>query len=143
MTDYTTEASLDALADSVLNARLSHAEWTHAAHFAFALWMLRHRPDASDAESFRAIITRLNEAHGTPNTDSSGYHHTITAASLAAAAAVLSDAGEAPLPEVLAALMTGPLGKFDWIFAHWSPEVLFSVPARRGWVEPDLVPLPW
>jgi hypothetical protein len=29
----------------------------------------------------------------------------------------------------------------DWILAHWSKERLFSVEARREWLEPDLQPL--
>ena len=36
------------------------------------------------------IIRRLNDAHGTANTDTSGYHHTITIASIMAAGSVLA-----------------------------------------------------
>ena len=34
--------------------------------------------------------------------------------------------------------MASPLGKPDWILVFWSRELLFSTPARRSWVEPDL-----
>ena len=27
--------------------------------------------------------------------------------------------------------------------SHWSRDLLFSVPARRGWVPPDIAPLPF
>jgi len=33
------------------------------------------------------------------------------------------------------------LGKSDWILTYWSREKLFSVEARRSWVEPDLLGL--
>jgi len=38
------------------------------------------------------------------------------------------------------ALMAGPLGRSDWPLAYWSKARLFSVEARRGWVEPDVKP---
>jgi len=144
LTDFTTDTAIDGLAARVLDGSLPHGEWTHAAHFAFALWLIRHRPEAAGAEDFRRIIVALNERHGTPNTDNSGYHHTITVASLGAAALVLADCpAGAPLHAVLAKLLASPFGRSDWIFAHWSREHLFGVAARRGWIEPDLVPLPW
>jgi hypothetical protein len=34
-------------------------------------------------------------------------------------------------------------GRSDWPLAYWSKPILFSVAARRGWVEPDLRPLPF
>lgn len=139
MKEFDTEESIARLANRVLDCSLPHAEWTHAAHFGFALWMLRHRPEHATPEYFRVLITRLNDAQGTPNTDVAGYHHTITVASLAAAKAVLGEhAGDTPLHEVLAGLLEGPFGRSDWILAYWSRECLFSVPARRDWVEPDL-----
>lgn len=142
MTAFTTETDFSHLSDRVLDTSLPRAEWTHEAHFALALEILRHRPDLAGGDSFRTIITRLNEAHGTPNTDSSGYHHTITLASLRATERLLDDRRGVPLAEVLREAMAGPLGRSDWILAHWSRERLFSVEARRDWVEPDLAPLP-
>jgi hypothetical protein len=40
-------------------------------------------------------------------------------------------------------LMSSPLGKSDWPLAYWTRARLFSVEARRSWVEPDLEPLPF
>jgi hypothetical protein len=48
-----------------------------------------------------------------------------------------------PLHVVTNALMASPLGRSDWLLAHWRRERLFSVEARREWVEPDLAPLPF
>lgn len=144
MTELTSEEAIAHLTARVLDATLPRPEWTHAAHFAVALWCVRHRPDLAEAVRFREVILRLNDAHGTPNTDSSGYHHTITIASLAAARAVHDTHGEAaPLHAVLADLLAGPYGRTDWILAYWSRERLFSVVARRGWIAPDLAPLPF
>ena len=142
MTAFTKDTDFSHLADRVLDVSLPRAEWTHEAHFALALEILRHRPGLAGGDSFRTIITRLNEAHGTPNTDSSGYHHTITLASLRATERLLEVRCDMPLADVLRELMAGPLGRSDWILAHWSRERLFTVEARLEWVEPDLAQLP-
>ena len=144
MTELKSDEAIEALAVRVLDASLPKSEWTHAAHFALALYLLRYRRELAEPDAMREIITRLNEAHGTPNTDSEGYHHTITIASLAAARGELERYPDSvPLAEILENLLSTPLGKFDWIFAFWSPEVLFSLKARRGWLEPDRQVLPF
>ena len=136
------DAAIDALATRFRACTLPRSEWTHAAHFAVALWLLRHHPDLANAEGMAPMIRAYNDSVGTPNTDSSGYHHTITVASLRLAAQVLERHGPAaPLAQVLAELLASPAGRSDWLAACWTHERLFSTAARRGWVEPDLAPL--
>ncbi len=89
------------------------------------------------------FIRAYNEATGGANTETSGYHETITQASLRAARAFRVERAHLALFEVCNALMASPLGKSDWILAYWSRQRLFSVEARRAWVEPDLEPLPF
>jgi hypothetical protein len=138
------DAAIERLARAMIDCSLPKMDWTHEGHFAAALWLLRHRPDLATPEAMRGLIMRYNESTNTPNTDSGGYHHSITIASLRAAADHLAEhAPDAPLHDVLAALMTSPQGRSDWLLAHWSRDALFSVAARRGWVPPDLAPLPF
>jgi hypothetical protein len=40
-------------------------------------------------------------------------------------------------------LLAGEYGRSDWLLSYWSKPLLFSVAARRAWVEPDLKPLPF
>ena len=68
---------------------------------------------------------------------------TITRASLRAAAHVLGAAEGASLALVLERLLAGDLGRSDWLLRYWSRERLFSTPARRSWLAPDLAPLPY
>ena len=75
---------------------------------------------------------------GVANTDTSGYHETITVASLRIARAWLIERPDMPLHGALAELLMSPLGRSDWPLAYWSRERLFSVAARRAWVDPDL-----
>jgi len=140
---FSSEAEVDDLARRFLDHTLPRAEWTHAAHFAVALWLLRRRPESAAEREMPRLIRAYNAAVGTANTDSSGYHETITRASLAAARSVGAAWSDRPLHEALEALMATDLGRPNWLLGYWSRERLFSVEARRGWVEPDLAPLPW
>jgi hypothetical protein len=42
------------------------------------------------------------------------------------------------LYEALRELLASEYGRPDWLLAYWSKSVLFSVAARKAWVEPDL-----
>lgn len=139
-----TDSDIARIAAGVLDLSHPYAEWTHAAHFAAALWLLRH-PDVLLARGgMEPVIRRYNEAVGVPNSEARGYHATITEASLRGAAHALAASGpDAPLAPTLAALLASPLGHSRWLLAHWSEPVLMSPEARRGWRDPDLAPLPY
>jgi hypothetical protein len=136
------DTAIERLARAMMDCSLPKVEWTHEGHFAAALWLLRYRPDLAAPEAMRGLIMRYNESTDTPNTESGGYHHSITIASIRAAAHHLAG-HDGPLHEVLAALMASVQGRSDWLLAHWNRDTLFSVAARRNWVPPDLVPLPF
>jgi len=133
------DEDLARIARGIADTTLPRADWTHAAHFAAALWMLRE----GTIDDLPGIIRRYNAASGTANTDTTGYHETITLASVRAAAAVLAGRPGEPLWQVANALVASPLGRSDWLLAYWRRERLFSVEARKAWVEPDLQTLPW
>jgi hypothetical protein len=137
------DAEIAEIGEGVLACTLPKPRWTHAAHFGAAVWLIRTRPDIIPERDMSALIRAYNESTNTPNTDTSGYHETITQASLRGARWHLAHHDGAALHAVLSALMDGPLGKSDWLLTYWSPPVLFSVEARRRWVEPDLAPLPF
>jgi hypothetical protein len=143
MTPFPDDEAIGAAAEGFLDLTLPKPQWTHAAHFAVALWLLRHRPDLDPPRAMPAMIRAYNAATGVANTDTEGYHETITRVSLAAARAWLAARPDEPLHTVLADLLAGPLGRSDWPLAYWSRERLFSTAARRDWVDPDLAPIPW
>jgi len=136
------DAEIERIALGVADRTLPKLEWTHAAHFAAALWILR-RPDMDAEREMPRLIRAYNLATGVANTDSSGYHETITLASLRAARACLEKAPEKLLHEVLNELLASRYGRSDWLLEYWSKPVLFSVMARRAWIDPDLKPLPF
>jgi hypothetical protein len=142
MPHFLSDAAIDHIGRGLLDRSLPKTEWTHAAHFAAALWLLR-RPDMHAMRDMPSLIRAYNEATGVPNTDTGGYHETITLGSLRAARAWLADRPNSALHEALEELLASEYGRPDWPLAYWSKPVLFSVAARRGWVEPDLLPLPF
>ncbi len=141
MSPALSDADIGRIAAGLADHSLPKPQWTHAAHFAAALWYLRHRP-GFDSAAMAPLIRAYNVATGGENSDSAGYHETITRASLQVAAVAMAAQPMAPLADVLAALLAGPAGRSDWLLEHWSRERLFSIEARRGWLAPDRAPLP-
>jgi len=142
MTSICSEADIERIALGLIDRSLPKTDWTHAAHFAAALWLLRHRGLAAMTQ-MPGLIRAYNESTGVPNSDASGYHETITLASLRAASAWLMERPRAPLQLALRELLDSAYGHSGWPLTYWSRGLLFSVTARRAWVEPDLRPLPF
>ena len=131
------DKDIERIALGVMTRTLPKADWTHTAHFAAALWIIaQHGDDA--ARVMPGLIRAYNEATGTPNTDTSGYHETITQVSLRAARSVMRAHEGAALADVLVALMAAEFGRSGWPLAYWRKETFFSAEARRLWVEPDV-----
>jgi hypothetical protein len=140
---FTCDEEVVRLGRGLIDRTVPKAEWTHEAHFAATLWLLSHRPIAEVARDLPGYIRSYNESVGGANTDTAGYHETITQASIRAADAFLAASRARALYATCNALMASPLGRSDWLLAYWSRERLFSVEARRVWVRPDLQPLPF
>jgi hypothetical protein len=147
MTDYeprlfTTDAEIERLGEGLLACTLERPDWTHEAHLAACLYLLTRRPDVDvDAEIGR-IISRFNESVGGVNDETQGYHDTITHAYVAGVRLFLRQTEETGLKERVNALLLSPVGKREWPLGFYSKELLFSVPARMGFVQPDRAPLP-
>jgi hypothetical protein len=139
---FTSDSAIDRIGRGLIDRSLPKAEWTHAAHFAAAFWLLR-RPEMHAMRDMPDLIRAYNEATGVPNTDTSGYHETITIASLRIARAWLAARPHEPLHVALNELLASDCGRSDWLLAYWSRSLLFSVAARRAWIEPDLKALPF
>jgi len=122
---------------------LPRAEWTHEAHLAATAYLLLRRPDVDLDRFLPDIIRGYNERVGGVNSDTAGYHETITRAYLHGVRLYLADADlGAPLHMLVNDLLRSPIGRRDWPLRFWSRERLFSVEARRAFVVPDLEALP-
>jgi hypothetical protein len=148
MTEFTprlfhSTAEIEQLGERLLARTLPRPEWTHEAHLAATTYLLLKRPDIDLDRELPGIIRRYNESVGGVNSDSDGYHETITRVFLAGVRLFVSEADtSAPLHELVNELLLSPMGRRDWPLRFYSPERLFSVEARRGFVAPDLAALP-
>lgn len=97
-----------AIAHGLIHRTLPKSCWTHAAHFAAALWFLRHHSRDNALNRIRESIRAYNEASGLANTDSSGYHETITQASLRVASHFRCMRKGAPLYAICNDLLASP-----------------------------------
>jgi hypothetical protein len=140
---FTSDAEITRIGEGLLARSLPRADWTHEAHLAATTYLLTRRPDIAIDKELPGIIRRFNESVGGVNSDSEGYHETITRAFLRAVRLFLAEADpKAPLHELVNELLLSPMGRRDWPLRFYSRELLFSVEARRNFVEPDVAAFP-
>jgi hypothetical protein len=139
------EAPLDteSLVRLFLDRTLPKPAWTHVAHLRVGLWHVRRFGAERAIDLLRERIKSYNEAVGTANTDTSGYHETLTVfyvkvidAFVSAEASRQDEPANTLEPRLLEAI-----GGRELPLRHYSRACLFSAGARRQWVAPDLQPL--
>lgn len=136
------DSDIRAIGEGLLACTLPREAWTHEAHLGACLWLLVERPDIDVDAEIGTIIRRFNQSVGGVNDDTQGYHDSITRAYVAGVRWFLSETSEMGLTGRVNALLLSDVGRRDWPLRFYSRELLFSVAARRGLVEPDLAPLP-
>ena len=136
------DEDIRAIGSGLLARSLPREAWTHEAHLGACLWLVSERPDIDIDAEIATIISRYNESVGGVNDDTQGYHDTITRAYVAGVRLFLSETAEVGLAARVNALLLSDMGRRDWPLRFYTRDLLFSVPARRGFVEPDLVPFP-
>jgi hypothetical protein len=140
---FHSDAEVERIGEGLLSRTLPRAEWTHEAHIAATTYLLVRRPDVDIDKELPDIIRRYNESVGGVNSDTEGYHETITRAFLHGVRLFLAEANSRePLHELVTELLLSPMGRRDWPLRFYSPARLFSVEARRSFVSPDLAALP-
>ena len=140
---FTTDAEIEHLGEGLIARTLKREEWTHEAHLAVTTYLVLRRPDIELDKEMPGIIRRYNESVGGVNSDTEGYHETITRVFIHGVRLFLSEAEpEAPLHELVNELLLSPMGRREWPLRFYSRERLFSVEARRNFVTPDVAALP-
>ena len=148
MTDFSprlfhSDAAVAHVAEGMLARTLPREEWTHEAHLATTLYLLLLRRDIDLDARLPGLIRRYNESVGGVNSDSEGYHETITRVFLHGVRLFLSEADTAkPLHELVNELLLTPMGRREWPLRFYSRTRLFSVEARKDFIEPDIGALP-
>ncbi len=140
---FSDEAEIARIGEGLLARTLPRADWTHEAHLAATTWLLTRRPDIDIDRQLPDIIRGYNESVGGVNSDTEGYHETITRLFLHGVRLFLSEADRTqPLHELVNELLLSPMGRRDWPLRFYTPKRLFSVEARRAFIPPDIAALP-
>ena len=136
--NYKSVEEIILLVKSFEERTLPKEEWTHTAHLIVGLVYCCRYPLEKARILFGEGVYWLNVAYGTPNTETSGYHETLTGFWLKFIWKFLDQYGRgedlAILAEDLIALFSNP--KLPLKF--YSREILFSPKARESYVKPDL-----
>jgi hypothetical protein len=137
------DASIRHIGEGLLACSLRREEWTHEAHLAACCWLMVERPDIAPERDLPDLIRRFNESVGGVNSDSEGYHETITQCFIRAVRVYLARTDEGlPLVDKVNGLLASQEGRREWPMCFYDPRTLFSRAARLGWVDPDLAALP-
>lgn len=134
---YSQEA-LEKLVDHFEQRTLQKEEWTHHAHLIVAAWYATHYEPREALMRIRENIKAYNEAVGTPNSDTRGYHETITRFWLWAVRSYLNQHPSKSFEEACNELLYSDAAKRSHPLHYYSRDVLFSVEARHNFIRPDL-----
>ncbi len=112
---------------------LPKAQWTHRAHLVVGLWYVVHESPTTALNTLRTRICAYNVATGGVNSDSAGYHETLTQLYWIGIRNFLqSQRGDAASQtitdlEVLSRLLQSPMADKAWPLSFYSRELLMSV----------------
>lgn len=136
-----TEPEVDAFLAAFEAGTLPKEEFTHAGHLLAGACYVHMLDEAGAIDHMRLCVRRFNEAVGGKNTDTSGYHETITVFWIKALTAV-RDAHPALGRAEFAAQVVQTYRDRRGVFRDFYDfDVLASVEARRRWIEPSTKPI--
>lgn len=134
--------SIQLIASQFSEKSLPKSEWTHLAHLAVAFAELDSEQEFEKTlDSLRRKIKAYNLSVGTPNSDDSGYHETLTVFWLRVVLAFHSENSPCTSEELYRKFIGTSFALPNLPSLFYSKELLFSRQARHHWVNPDLLPL--
>lgn len=133
--------STDIIAREFCDCTLPKVQWTHAAHLQVGLWHLLHYSLTDAVVLLRERIQQYNVVYGVANTETSGYHETITQFYIKVIAYFLEGQIVSKPVDQLAEELVEQWGDRNLLFVYYSKERLMSQEARQQWIDPDITPL--
>ena len=131
-------SNIESLVAQFIAKTLPKPEWTHEAHLCVGLWHVMHFGAEPAMSLLRERIRSYNESVGTQNTETSGYHETITRFYVLMIGKFLSQTDRNQSVDQLATQLIARYGSRELPLQYYSLGLLFSPTARMSWAEPDL-----
>lgn len=131
-----TQNKLNHITTGFLNLSLPKEEWTHAAHLITGLYLIQIHGLAKAEALMPTMIKAYNEAKGGINSDSEGYHHTLTIFYLRILSDFKNSHTHLTMPKLCEHVLASPQGARKYPLTRYTKDILFSLEARKNWVEP-------
>jgi hypothetical protein len=135
------EDSLDQFLHAFFHHTLPKPQWTHAAHVTLAACLLHKADVPSVLPVVRNAICSYNLSVGTQNTDTSGYHETLTVFWLRVVNQSLRQSPSASRLEAVRNVVAAYGTERALHRLYYSTDIVTCAAARGAWLEPDLKPL--
>ncbi len=136
-----TEMEIDVFLAAFEGCTLPKERWTHGAHLLTGACYVHRLGQAAALDKMRVCVRRYNESVGGQNTDTSGYHETITVMWIALLARLHREVGPIERAAFAALAVERFVGVKEIFKRYYDFDVVNSVEARRRWVAPNLAPL--
>jgi hypothetical protein len=136
-----TRSSTEKLVAEFTSCTLPRDQWTHHAHLKVGLWHLLHYTPSESMQRLRQGIKQYNVACGIENSETRGYHETITQFYIWLITQFIQQTDSSKQIDILADELISRYGEKSLPYRYYSHDRLMSKMARLEWVEPDLAPL--
>ncbi len=133
-----TELEIDEFLRAFEGCTLPKERWTHGAHLLTGACYVHGLGREAALEKMRVCVRRYNESVGGKNTETSGYHETITVMWIRLLDGLLRESGEMERAAFAALAVERFVGRRDIFREYYDFDLLVSAEARLGWVEPTL-----
>ena len=134
----TTEEEIEAFVAAFENGTLPKARWTHGAHLLTGAWYVHRLGETAATDKMRICVRRYNEAVGGKNTDTSGYHETVTVLWIKLLAGLLRDSQPIGRTEFAALAVRRFESDRSILQRYYDFDLVNSVEARRQWMPPTI-----
>ena len=136
-----TELEIEDFLAAFEGCTLPKPRWTHGAHLLTGACYVHALGERAAIDQMRTCVRRYNEAVGTQNTETSGYHETITIAWIKLLAGLLRRSQPIERADFVTLAVEHFSPQRDIFKRHYDFDLVSSIEARLQWVEPTLQPL--
>ena len=133
-----TEGEINEFLAAFESGTLPKARWTHAAHLLTGACYVYRLGEAAAIDKMRLCVSHYNEAVGGKNTETSGYHETITIAWIKVLAKLLRESEPIERGAFAALAVERFAGDKSFLNRYYDFNLVASTQARRSWVPPTL-----
>jgi hypothetical protein len=133
-----TEIEIDVFLAEFEGCTLPKKQWTHGAHLLTGACYVHALGQQAAIDKMRTCVRRYNEAVGGKNTDTSGYHETITIAWIKLLDGLLRGSGALQRAAFARLAVERFAGDREILRRYYDFDLMASVEARKNWIEPTL-----